>query len=132
MDTRFIALVVSGDSHLRELLTASLDEIGCGSLDAATGQEALSCLDALPLDVVILDLSDDPSATELLRRLSVGPRAKVLCLIGDATDQGGRLSGVRFDACLRKPFRLHELNDVVECWLRADMRSAAFARAAMN
>ena len=133
MDTNYIALVVSGDRHLRKLLTVSLDRIGCDALDVATGQDGLRCVDVLPLDIVIVDLANDPSAAMLLQRLRTSAsRVKVVCLMGDAADERRRLSGARVDAYLRKPFRLHELNDVVECWRRADMRSVVFARAAMN
>ena len=127
-----VALVVSRDRHLRKLLGVSLLRLGCEALDVGSGREGLRCADQTPLDVVIVDLANDPSASNLLRALHGAPsNLHVLCLVG-ATDEPVRLSELRIDACLRKPFRLHELSDVVEFWLRSDLRSAAFARAALN
>jgi DNA-binding response OmpR family regulator len=67
-----------------------------------------------------------------MRELREAPsKLRVLCLVG-GTDELVRLSELRIDACLRKPFRLHELSDVIEFWLRTDLRTTAFARAALN
>jgi DNA-binding response OmpR family regulator len=132
MRTGPVALVVSRDRHLRKLLGVSLLRLGCDAMDVATGREGVRCAVQTPFDVVIVDLANDPSAPHLLRELREAPsKLRVLCLVG-GTDELVRLSELRIDACLRKPFRLHELSDVIEFWLRTDLRTTAFARAALN
>ena len=117
-----VALVVSADRQVRRLISASLGQIGCTSLDVATGREGFECAGAAHVDLVIVDVCvPDGFETDMVRQLrAVQPDLKVLYLIGRANPSPlfNRCSGKRTtDAFLTKPFGLDELTDVVESWL---------------
>ena len=116
-----VALVVSKDRQVRRLISATLGQIGCTSLDVATGREGFECAGAAHVDLVIVDVSvPDGFETDMVRQLrAVQPDLKVLYLIGRASPLlYNRCSGRdTTDAFLTKPFGLHELTDVVASWL---------------
>jgi two-component system cell cycle sensor histidine kinase/response regulator CckA len=115
-----VALVVSADRQVRRLISASLGQIGCTSLDVATGREGFECAGASHVDLVIVDVSmPDGFETDMVRQLRAAqPDLKVLYLIGRASPLFNRCSGKRStDAFLSKPFGLHELTEVVASWL---------------
>ena len=115
-----VALVVSSDHQVRRLISASLGQIGCTSLDVATGREGSECAGAAHVDLVIVDVCmPDGFETDMVRQLRVEqPDLKVLYLIGRASPVFNRGAGQRTtDAFLTKPFELHELTEVVASWL---------------
>ena len=115
-----VALVVSSDRQVRRLISASLGQIGCTSLDVATGREGFECAGAAHVDLVIVDVCmPDGFETDMVRQLRVEqPDLKVLYLIGRANPVFNRSAGQRStDAFLTKPFGLHELTEVVASWL---------------
>ncbi len=115
-----VALVVSADRQVRRLISASLGQIGCTSLDVATGREGCECAGAAHVDLVIVDVClPDGFETDMVRQLrATQPDLKVLYLINRASPLFKRCSGKHHtDAFLTKPFGLHELNDVVASWL---------------
>jgi CheY-like chemotaxis protein len=115
-----VALVVSSDRQVRRLISASLGQIGCTSLDVATGREGFECAGAAHVDLVIVDVCmPDGFETDMVRQLRAGqPDLKVLYLIGRASPLFNRCSGKHStDAFLSKPFGLHELTEVVVSWL---------------
>ena len=115
-----VALIVSADRQVRRLISASLGQIGCTSLDVATGREGFECAGAAHVDLVIVDVCvPDGFETDMVRQLrAMQPDLKVLYLIGRASPLFNRCSGKRStDAFLTKPFGLHELTDVVASWL---------------
>jgi len=115
-----VALVVSADRQVRRLISASLGQIGCTSLDVATGREGSECASAAHVDLVIVDVClPDGYETDMVRQLrAVQPDLKVLYLIGRASPFLNRCADKRStDAFLTKPFGLDELTDVVESWL---------------
>lgn len=115
-----VALVVSSDRQVRRLISASLGQIGCTSLDVATGREGFECAGAAPIDLVIVDVCM-PAGFEtdmVLQLRAAQPDLKVLYLVGRASPLFTRCSGKRStDAFLTKPFGLHELTEVVASWL---------------
>ena len=105
---------------MRRLISASLGQIGCTSLDVATGREGFECAGAAHVDLVIVDVClPDGCETDMVRQLrATQPDLKVLYLIGRANPIFDRCSGKRStDAFLTKPFGLDELTDVVASWL---------------
>jgi CheY-like chemotaxis protein len=115
-----VALVVSSDRQVRRLISASLGQIGCTSLDVATGREGFECAGAGNVDLVIVDVCmPDGFETDMVRQLRAAqPDLKVLYLVGRASPLFTRCSGKRStDAFLTKPFGLHELTEVVASWL---------------
>ena len=129
-----VALIVSRDCHLRRLLTHSLDGSGGDASGAATGAEGIARVEATRVDLVIVDLSSDPSEEALLQRLRAEPPGlRVIGLAGRfCSSRLERPSRARLDVCLRKPFRLDELTDVVSSWLFEDAAPASAARVALN
>ena len=92
-----VALVVSSDRQVRRLISASLGQIGCTSLDVATGREGFECAGAAHVDLVIVDVCmPDGFETDMVRQLRAGqPDLKVLYLIGRASPLFNRCSGKR-------------------------------------
>ena len=82
-----VALVVSADRQVRRLISASLGQIGCTSLDVATGREGFECAGAAHVDLVIVDVClPDGYETDMVRQLrAMQPDLKVLYLIGRAS-----------------------------------------------
>jgi DNA-binding response OmpR family regulator len=114
-----VALVVSADRQVRRLISASLGQIGCTSLDVATGREGFECAGAAHVDLVIVDVCiPDGYETDMVRRLRAAqPDLKVLYLIGRSNPFLDCSAKRSTDAFLTKPFGLHELTDVVTAWL---------------
>jgi DNA-binding response OmpR family regulator len=130
-----MALVVSPDPHVRRLIAATLDQIGCVAFDVATGQEGLACAGATRVNLVIVDVSlPNAFETTLIKQLRVGqPDLKVLYLIGGANTAGDhRLVWEAPDAYLCKPFELEQLSDIVASWLRDDIIPLVAAGLSMN
>ena len=130
-----VALVVSADRQVRQLIAAGLDRIGCTAVDVATSQEGLACAGASRVDFLILDVSL-PGALEpdMVRRLrGEQPDLKVLYLIGPAYGVFDHSCAVgRIDAYLLKPFALHQLCDVVACWLNDEVTRANTTTLSLN
>lgn len=130
-----VALVVSADRHVRQLITAGLDRIGCTAVDVSTSQEGLACAGGNRVDFLILDVSL-PGALEpdMVRRLrGEQPDLKVLYLIGPAFGVFDHSCAVgRIDAYLMKPFALHQLCDVVASWLNNDIARASTTALSLN
>ena len=130
-----VALVVSADRQVRRLISASLGQIGCTSLDVATGREGFECAGAAHVDLVIVDVClPGDFETDMVRQLrAVQPDLKVLYLIGRANPMLNRYLGKQnTDAFLTKPFGLHELTDVVSSWLEDSLAPYNVAGLSLN
>jgi two-component system cell cycle sensor histidine kinase/response regulator CckA len=130
-----VALVVSSDRQVRRLISASLGQIGCTSLDVATGREGFECAGAGHVDLVIVDVCmPDGFETDMVRQLRAAqPDLKVLYLVGRASPLFTRCSGKRTtDAFLTKPFGLHELTEVVASWLDDPLASLSTSGLTVN
>lgn len=130
-----VALVVSADRQVRRLIAASLDELGCTTLDAATNKEGLEFAAETRVDWVIVDVFP-PGAFEsdMIRQLRVKqPALKVLYLIDRASPVLNRWSVVRHnDTYLGKPFALPELCDIVASWLDDSLALLKLAGISLN
>ena len=130
-----VALVVSSDRQVRRLISASLGQIGCTSLDVATGREGSECAGAAHVDLVIVDVCmPDGFESDMVRQLRTEqPDLKVLYLVGRASPLFSRCSGKRsIDAFLAKPFGLDELTEVVASWLDDELAPLNVAGLLMN
>ena len=131
-----VALVVSKDRQVRRLISASLGQIGCTSLDVSTGREGFECAGAAHVDLVIVDVSvPDGFETDMVRQLrAVQPDLKVLYLIGRASPLlYNRCQGrTGIDAFLTKPFGLDELTDVVSSWLDDPLAPTSVSGLSLN
>jgi CheY-like chemotaxis protein len=107
-------LVIDDEPSIRELLTLILDTEGYEVTQASEGAEALRLAEAIPPDVILLDLKmPGMDGSEFARRYHGmrGKKAPIVVItavqrIEDATD---------VDACayLAKPFELQVLLDAI-------------------
>lgn len=112
-----VALVVSSDRQVRQLIVASLDELGCTTLDAASDKQGLEFAAITRLDCVIIDACPPETlVSNMIRQLRLlQPEIRVLYLV----DRAGAVPGPRLrhtDTCLNKPFELRELCKIVGSW----------------
>jgi CheY-like chemotaxis protein len=106
-------LVVDDDADTRDALVAALTEAGFLVEQAATGAEALQCIDESgEPDVILLDLRmpgmDGAQFLERTREL----RARVIVLSGDSSARLLRFA--REAKLLAKPIDLDQLEDAVK------------------
>jgi DNA-binding response OmpR family regulator len=105
-------LVVDDDQELRENIREILDDAGFAVTVAASGEEALDCLERQPFDVILLDLImpglGGKEVLPLIKRLS--PPVKVIMITAFATIENA-VSAMRkgADDYLTKPFKVDEL-----------------------
>jgi DNA-binding response OmpR family regulator len=120
MGTSPITLVVSADRLLRQVIVDGLGELECATYDATGHADALAHAARLPVDVAIIDVNSRTLVgSQTIRELrSHQPHLRVVYLMGSEDVGLGRgLSATAHDTCLRKPFRLDELCDIVSAWL---------------
>jgi two-component system OmpR family response regulator len=99
-------LVVDDDAHIRELVGIFLEREGLHVFEAANGREALTKLEKVRADLVILDvMMPEMDGWELCRRLRQSGDLPLLILTakGETNDKvkGFQLGS---DDCLVKPF----------------------------
>lgn len=130
-----VALVVSADRQVRQLIVASLDELGCTTLDAASDRQGLEFAAMTRVDCVIVDACPPEAlVSNMIRQLRMlQPEIKVLYLVD-------RISGAptpwatlqRTDSCLNKPFALGEICKIVESWWDNRLAFANLGSMSMN
>jgi two-component system, chemotaxis family, chemotaxis protein CheY len=107
--------VVDDDSATRSLLSEALRGAGHAVLEASDGGAALDLARRAPADLIVLDWRMSPvSGREFARayRTMPGPHAPIIVVsAGDDVEQVAAVSHAA--ACLRKPFSLDELDDLV-------------------
>ena|SRR5690349_12918620 len=104
------ALVADDDRLMLELIASMLEELGCETLTARSGTDALGRLaSGQKVDVLVADINmPGLSGIELARRArSFRPGIQVLLLSGREVDGRGF-------PLLRKPFSLSDLRRVME------------------
>jgi two-component system, OmpR family, copper resistance phosphate regulon response regulator CusR len=120
-DERMRLLIVEDDRKLAEFVARGLRCEGYTVDLAADGREALTCLEAYPCDLLILDLMlPQISGTELLRRVRPSqPSLPILVLTArDATEVKVAHFEAGADDYLTKPFDFAELLVRVKALLR--------------
>jgi len=107
-------LVVDDDPAFRDMVATLLDRIGCRTVGAADGHEALHAAASSPPDVVLLDV-DLPGTNgyEVCRELrdAYGDDLAIVFVSGMRTEQLDRVGGLLLgaDDYLVKPFEPDEL-----------------------
>ena len=130
-----VALVVSADRQVRQLIIAGLDELGCTTLDAASDKQGLEFAAATRVDCVIVDACPpEMLVSNLIRRLRLlQPEIKVLYLVDRTSTVPSPWSALRrSDACLNKPFELGKLCKILESWLDDHPSFVNVARMSLN
>ena len=114
-----VALVVSADRQVRQLIVASLDELGCITFDAASDKQGLEFAAMTRVDCVIVDACQPETlVSHMIRQLRLlQPEIRVLYLVDRISSVSSPLSALRLtDTWLNKPFALTELCKIVESW----------------
>jgi DNA-binding response OmpR family regulator len=117
MRQRAIVLVVGDDVLVRGLVATALRSIGYRALEAHGTREGVAS-SAPDVDLLVVDECASPRTdAEMVRQLRLSqPGLKVVHLTSHRHASFDALSG-NTDVFLKKPFALHDLCDVVECWL---------------
>lgn len=111
MTTRYKALIVDDELHIRRLIHSALMRAGYAMVEAQNGREALERLNDERPDIVILDLGlpdrDGLELVPLIKRQS--DATLVVVSARDATDQKVAALDLGADDYLTKPFDTDEL-----------------------
>jgi signal transduction histidine kinase/CheY-like chemotaxis protein len=118
-------LVVEDNEVNRMIAREILQSLGVDVVEASNGEEAISALKRIPVDVVLMDcqmpVMDGYSATREIRRLereSNARRVPVLALTADAfDDDAARARESGMDGHLAKPYTREQLRDLLRTWL---------------
>jgi DNA-binding response OmpR family regulator len=115
MRQRAIVLVVGDDVLVRGLVATALRSIGYRALEAHGTREGVAG-SAPDVDLLVVDECASPKIdAEMVRQLRLSqPGLKVVHLTSRRSADA--VAG-NTDVFLKKPFALHDLCDVVECWL---------------
>lgn len=117
-------LVADDDAMNRLVAVESLRYLQCESVAVSTGSEALDAVEAEPFDLLLMDvhmpdMTGIEATVELRRREAAAGRARlpVIALTASATlkDQQSCIDA-GMDAVLTKPFRIEQLQSVIERW----------------
>ena len=113
-------LVVDDDPDLRGLLQVYLERDGYAVESAGNGREALTKLDHANYDAVLLDnrMPEVNGLAVLSHIRQHHPSLPVVMMTGDQRSQvaAESLAAMGARACLFKPFRRQELQQVLTCW----------------
>lgn len=112
-------LIVDDDAVLRTMYRVMLERVGYEVVEAANGREAVHREQAMPLDVILLDiLMPDQDGLETIRILRrIDPQVKIIAMSGGG--QTRQMNVLRMAAMLgaqhtlRKPFPLHALREAI-------------------
>lgn len=110
------ALVVEDNRINRLLVVRLLQKVGCRTIEAGSGDEALATLQREPVDFVLLDIEmPGINGYETARRIRSGaygdPNVVILSVSGhDVQAESGRMAEAGIDGQLTKPFKLEELS----------------------
>ena len=118
-----------------EVITWYLDELGCTSVVAKNGREALDALRHDKFDIVLMDaqmpVMDGISAVRAIRRIEAetrAPRMPIALVTANAFDKDREEAlAAGADDFLSKPFEDHQLAALLEKWLPS---AAALSQAA--
>jgi two-component system KDP operon response regulator KdpE len=114
-------LIVDDEPHIRRLLRGTLERAGYRVIEAGSARQALAELEAIPPDVVLLDLGlPDRDGMELLPLFKQKSRAAVLVVSArEATDEKVAALDLGAIDYVTKPFDTEELLARVRVALRS-------------
>lgn len=117
MTEQKLILVVDDQAGIRALLAEALSVLGYQVQPAASGPEALACLDRTLPDLVLLDMNmPGMSGLETLRELRRSYQTlPVLMITADETDASvNRAAELGISGWISKPFELEDLYHQVQ------------------
>ncbi len=113
-------LIIDDDTNIRTIIGDILSMAGYEPLIAADGDEGLKLLKGNPCPLLITDLimPEKEGIETIIEAKKSNPEIKVIAISGGgrigATDYLSVASKIGADATLAKPFRNHELIDLVK------------------
>jgi CheY-like chemotaxis protein len=110
-------LVVDDDPSVRDVVGDVLELLGCAVHTAANGKEALEQVALTRPDLILLDYMMpvmDGKACGLELRRQPEYTGLPIILMSAAPDADQVCDAIRARACLRKPFDIDELADIVQ------------------
>jgi signal transduction histidine kinase len=115
-------LVVDDNPANRKVAEAMLKSAGCTVSSANNGREALQCLAAGGIDLVLMDcqmpVMDGYEATQTWRSQEHDKRIPIIALTANASaDNETACVAAGMDAMLSKPFRRQQLEMLLNAWL---------------
>ena len=115
-DAKPRVLVVDDDALIRMNTCDMLDELEFASIEAGTGEEALTILGAHPVVVMIADLElPGMSGEKLVQRVrALHPELRIIVATGHSADRFADSSAFAGITFLAKPFDLPELRRAIE------------------
>lgn len=114
-----IILVVDDEEPVRQLLASVLTDHGYRALQARNGRQALEIMQADQPDLVLTDVMMPVlSGTDLCRHLKADPATRAIPIILLSAVGRDVMDGCGADDYLDKPFHLHEVEALVDRWLR--------------
>jgi two-component system KDP operon response regulator KdpE len=113
-------LVVDDEAQIRRFLDIALRAQGHRTLEATSGEEALACLTAAAVDLVVLDLGlPDRDGAEVLREIRRGSQVPLIVLSVRAHEaEKVKLLDLGANDYVTKPFGVPELMARVRALLR--------------
>lgn len=107
------ALIVEDDPDVLALLASHLRRLGCKVILAASGEEALDSVAALPPDLAVIDiLLPGMDGRQLLDALRADPSTAKCVTVSTTVLDAGEI-GRSFDAELPKPFTRRDIERVL-------------------
>lgn len=122
MNTKTI-LAIDDEEHILELISYNLEVGGYKVMKAQTGEEGLSLLQSVPIDLVLLDLMlPGIDGIEVLKRIRADKDLKKVpvIMLTAKNDEISKVIGLELgaDDYLGKPFGVHELMARIKAVLR--------------
>lgn len=122
MNTKTI-LAIDDEEHILELISYNLEVGGYKVMKAQTGEEGLSLLQSVPIDLVLLDLMlPGIDGIEVLKRIRADRELKKVpvIMLTAKNDEISKVIGLELgaDDYLGKPFGVHELMARIKAVLR--------------
>lgn len=104
-------LVVDDDDTIRELVTMALEDEGYATATARHGQEALTLIGQMPVDLILLDMRMPVmDGSEFARAYHAGPGPHAPIIVLTAGRNAAEVSAqTQASGFLAKPFELSEL-----------------------
>jgi signal transduction histidine kinase len=112
MGERKRILVVDDDTSTREMISHMLDQIGCDTIMARNGNEAMEILRSTPTPIMITGMNmPETEGMELIKSIRTGfPDTRILCMTSQGASQA-HSDWVAFGAVdhITKPFTVDEM-----------------------
>ena len=110
-------LVIDDEPGYRALLSSDLSKLGYSVLTAASGPVALKVLDENQVDMIITDMKMSPmdGLDTVVAIRKAYPYVPIVLMTGYALEERVQAAmGYEVNTCLRKPFGIQEMRNVVK------------------